>query len=188
MVVSWVSIVAVGCESRNVGVGEKVQDSIAAPSDGDKLTEEVAVEVASWDEIQAMIGEYTTAGNVVVLDIWGIHCPPCIEELPGLAELQRSHGSNGLVCLTLNCSYFGSGTPEDEIEPARKILQRQGITCRSFTNREKDEDLYAAAGIASVPVVQVYDRSGNLAKQFQDEEAKYATNIGPYVAELLKTP
>ncbi|MDQ2747319.1 MAG: TlpA family protein disulfide reductase, partial [Acidobacteriota bacterium] len=33
-------------------------------------------------------------GKVVVLDLWATYCPPCLEEIPHLNELQAKYGAN----------------------------------------------------------------------------------------------
>ena len=33
-------------------------------------------------------------GKVVILDFWATYCPPCIEEIPHLMELQAKYGAD----------------------------------------------------------------------------------------------
>ncbi|HEX2640579.1 MAG TPA: TlpA disulfide reductase family protein, partial [Pyrinomonadaceae bacterium] len=33
-------------------------------------------------------------GKVVILDFWATYCPPCIEEIPHLMELQSKYGAD----------------------------------------------------------------------------------------------
>src|SRR5262245_10115539 len=40
--------------------------------------------------------------NVVVLDFWATNCPPCIEELPLLAQLAADYQSKGVVVCAIN--------------------------------------------------------------------------------------
>jgi thiol-disulfide isomerase/thioredoxin len=41
-------------------------------------------------------------GRVVLLNFWATWCPPCIEEMPVLEELQERHAEQGLVVLHLS--------------------------------------------------------------------------------------
>lgn len=36
-------------------------------------------------------------GKVVLLDLWGTWCPPCLTEIPTFVELQKRYGDDGLV-------------------------------------------------------------------------------------------
>jgi len=42
-------------------------------------------------------------GNVVVLNLWNLNCPPCRQEIPYLQRLHRSYGGRGVVILGVNC-------------------------------------------------------------------------------------
>ncbi len=41
-------------------------------------------------------------GQVVLLNLWATWCPPCLDELPQLNRLQKTHGSQGLVVVTIS--------------------------------------------------------------------------------------
>lgn len=41
-------------------------------------------------------------GRVVVVSFWATWCPPCVEELPSLARLQKQLGGAGLTVLAVN--------------------------------------------------------------------------------------
>ena len=43
----------------------------------------------------------TLAGKVVVVEEWGVNCPPCIASLPGLAKMAKSGEKKGLVVVGL---------------------------------------------------------------------------------------
>src|ERR1700754_3807467 len=35
-------------------------------------------------------------GKVLVLDFWATYCPPCLEEIPHLVDIQAKHATEGL--------------------------------------------------------------------------------------------
>jgi thiol-disulfide isomerase/thioredoxin len=41
-------------------------------------------------------------GRVVLINLWGIFCPPCVKEMPTLATLQREMGSERFVVLAVS--------------------------------------------------------------------------------------
>src|SRR5262245_4676012 len=45
------------------------------------------------------VGKKDVKGKVVVLEYWGVNCPPCIASLPHLAEMDREHRDEGLVII-----------------------------------------------------------------------------------------
>ncbi|MBU2004787.1 MAG: TlpA family protein disulfide reductase [Gammaproteobacteria bacterium] len=48
-------------------------------------------------------------GKVVLLNFWGIHCPPCIKEIPSLENLQKKFSPDDFVVLSAN---VGEGEEE----------------------------------------------------------------------------
>ncbi len=52
-------------------------------------------------------------GKVVVLDFWATYCPPCLEEIPHLNELQAKYGEN------LQIVGLHIGGAEDEAQSSR---------------------------------------------------------------------
>lgn len=51
------------------------------------------------------------AGKVVVVEEWGVNCPPCIASLPDLAKLAKRYEKKGLVVVGLE----RQGSPKDAI-------------------------------------------------------------------------
>ena len=41
-------------------------------------------------------------GKAVILDFWATYCPPCIEEIPHLKELQKKYGKENLEIIGLH--------------------------------------------------------------------------------------
>jgi thiol-disulfide isomerase/thioredoxin len=54
------------------------------------------------------------AHRPVLLEFWGIHCPPCLKSMPKLEELHRGLGPQGLVVIGAHAQ---DGTP-DEVRAA----------------------------------------------------------------------
>jgi len=156
-----------------------------------KLKNAVTLKVASWDDVKEEIAQQK--GRIVVLDLWSTGCQPCVKEFPNLVKLQAAHPDE-VVCISFNTNYIGTGKPEDELPDVLKFLTRQKAHLINLLSSEADEDLYKRVGIASIPVVQVYDRNGKLARQFDNEKDEYGKDgftyekhVTPYVNKLVES-
>jgi thiol-disulfide isomerase/thioredoxin len=159
-------------------------------ADPPQATADVQLDIASWEETQAIIAEHK--GKVVVLDLWSTNCIPCLKEFPHLVEIHEKYGTD-VVCLALNCNYIGVGKPEDDKPVVLDFLTATKAHFRNLMSNEEDTELYKKVGIASIPVVQVYGRDGKLAKQFDNEKEEYGKDgftyvdhIVPFVESLVK--
>jgi peroxiredoxin len=56
------------------------------------------------------------AGKVVLLNFWATWCPPCVEELPSMIQLQESMGGRDFVLLTVSV--------DDSVKVVRDFLSR----------------------------------------------------------------
>ena len=167
---------------------------LLAGCQGEQAANAPAVEtrLASWDGTQQLVASHQ--GKVVVLDVWSTWCSPCVAEFPGLVELHRKHPGQ-VVCISLNCNFTGAagelpGAERDQIEA---FLTKQGAAFDNLICTTPDEQLFTALDAAAIPVVRVYDRSGKLRKQFDNDDNEYGEqgfryeqHIAPLVEELLK--
>ena len=147
--------------------------------------------LASWEDTQQLIASHK--GKVVVLDVWSTWCGPCVEEFPGLVALHRQYPGQ-VACISLNCNYTGAGgeQPGAEREQIERFLAKQGASFDNLICTDSDERLFPAIEAAAIPVVRVYDKSGQLRKQFDNDEDEfgehgfsYEQHIAPLVAQLL---
>ena len=73
------------------------------------------------------------------------------------------------------------------------FVSEQEATFQNVISSDTDEDVLKALGAFSVPVVQVYDRDGNLREtftndddQYGDEGFTYQQHVIPLIETLLK--
>jgi thiol-disulfide isomerase/thioredoxin len=156
---------------------------------GDAQSADVQLDIASLEDVQKFVADQK--GQIVVLDLWSSSCQPCVRELPGLVKLHEEHPDD-VVCVSLNLDFYGSDTPEELREPARKILADNAATLKNFLSSTPDSQVYEKLEVAAVPVVFVYDRDGKLAKRFDNEKNEYGKegftykdHIAPFVKELI---
>lgn len=165
-----------------------------APPDRSPPTPGVTARLASWQETQQLIASHK--GKVVVLDAWSTWCSPCVAEFPGLVKLHEAYPAD-VACISLNCNFTGS---EDEPPDAARgeieaFLAKQRAQFDNLISTEPDHKLFELLDAAAIPVVRVYDRTGKLRKQFDNDENEYGDegfsydkHIVPLVEQLLREP
>ena len=193
---SWMSILLVaGCTARGPFDGQAASDADSAADVAagtaiagvvaEPTAPDVRLSIVDFEGIQRRIADHR--GKVVVMDAWSTSCPPCLAEFHNLVELHKSHASNDLACVSLSFDYEGLGKPEEQQEPVLEFLRSQGATFDNLLSSEDSDTLYRKFKLAAVPAVFVYDRSGQLRKRFDNEQAKSKAEAFTYqqVRELV---
>ncbi|MDA0835633.1 MAG: TlpA disulfide reductase family protein [Planctomycetota bacterium] len=146
------------------------------------------------DELQELVAEHK--GKVIVVDYWSTWCAPCIREFPHLVELQEKHGSD-IVCISASCNYDGlpDSPPESFSEEIQTFLdEHKADKLTNVIMTVEAEVLFEQLNLASIPAVYVYNRDGELAQRFDNEdpdklkesgEFSYEKDINPLVNELV---
>ncbi len=66
-------------------------------------------------------------GKVVLIDIWGAWCAPCLEQVPYLTEWQRRYGDRGFEIIGVEFASFITESPEEYVRGLRGWIEEQGI-------------------------------------------------------------
>lgn len=98
---------------------------------------------------EAPFDQNDLAGKVVVVEEWGVNCPPCIASLPDLAKLAKSNQKRGLVVVGLECQ----GSSKETI---LKILKSARVEYPVMAGGS------APGGTGSIPHVVVFDTAGKI--------------------------
>ena len=95
-------------------------------------------------------------GKVVVLNFWATWCPPCVEEMPSLVELQQRLKDKGVIVLAVSL---------DADEAAyHKFLKDHGVNLLTVRDPDlKSSNLY---GTFKYPETYIIDRNGILRRKF----------------------
>ena len=96
-------------------------------------------------------------GQVVVVNVWGSWCPPCIAEAPALQQVWEQSKSKGVQFIGINF--------RDNVDSARAHERRFGITFPSIYD-PAGETLLRLRGTLNpraVPSTLVLDREGRVA-------------------------
>lgn len=115
--------------------------------------EEKEYKLSQWDLGKVLFGEKHSKsdlkGKVVVIENWGVMCPPCIASLPHLAELDRKYRDKGLVIIGAESQGHGKADIKPVIEKAKV----------EFTITEGAE---GPIDFTAIPRVFVFDSTGSL--------------------------
>ena len=110
-------------------------------------------------------------GKVVVLDFWATYCPPCLEEIPHLRELQKKYGREKLEIVGLHVG------GEDDRPQVPTFVERLKIDYALATPEDALTNFIFAVR-NDIPQTAVFDRSGKLVEKFIgfDENVKNRLN------------
>jgi cytochrome c biogenesis protein CcmG/thiol:disulfide interchange protein DsbE len=95
-------------------------------------------------------------GQVVVLNFWATYCPPCVEEVPSLVQMQQRLKAKGVTVLAVSID-----ADEDSY---RRFLKEYNVNLLSVRDPEqKSNSLY---GTSKIPETYVIDRNGVVRRKF----------------------
>jgi peroxiredoxin len=95
-------------------------------------------------------------GQIVVLNFWATWCPPCVEELPSLMNMQDRMKGRGVTVL---------GVSIDEDNNAyHRFLKERGINF--LTVRDPEQKVARMYGTTGWPETYIIDRRGVVRRKF----------------------
>ncbi|MFV0475367.1 MAG: TlpA disulfide reductase family protein [Pikeienuella sp.] len=134
--------------------------------DRPKARLETVFETGEGDQVSVADFE----GKVVLLNIWAIWCPPCVEEMPALDRLRADMAGEDFELVALSMDRASTGK-------IREFYDRTGIETLAI-HREPTLRLGAEAGVLGMPATLILDRKGREiarmmgAAEWDSEEAK----------------
>lgn len=113
-------------------------------------------------------------GRVSVVEFWATWCPPCLDSIPDLAELQERHGEDLQV--------LGIAVESREEEVRRLATELE----LPFPVVLGDEELARAFGdLLAVPTILVFDRRGRTLATFQGAPEDLGAQLEAVVTKAL---
>lgn len=95
-------------------------------------------------------------GQIVVLNFWATWCPPCVEEMPSLVEMQRRMKGKGVTVVAVSIDV-------DE-NAYRQFLKLHGVDLLTVRDpAQKTPGLYGTHGW---PETFIIDRNGVMRRKF----------------------
>ena len=95
-------------------------------------------------------------GQIVVLNFWATWCPPCVEEMPSLVEMQRRMRAKGVTVVAVSIDV-------DE-NAYRMFLKQHGVDL--LTVRDPGQKTPSLYGTHGWPETFVIDRDGVMRRKF----------------------
>jgi peroxiredoxin len=96
-------------------------------------------------------------GKVVVLNFWATWCPPCVEEMPSLIEMQKKMKDRVTVLAV---------STDDSDREYRKFIEERGLTPTLLTVRDDAKRSNTLYGTFRFPETYVIDANGVLRRKF----------------------
>ena len=118
-------------------------------------------------------------GKVVILDFWATYCPPCIEEIPHLKELQAKYGTDNLLVVGLHV-----GGKEDEPK-VPEFVERLKITY-PLAYPEEYLTSYIFGQDTAIPQTAIFDRKGRLIKKIVGFDPKIKIELDEIVEKAVR--
>jgi thiol-disulfide isomerase/thioredoxin len=97
------------------------------------------------------------SGKVLLVSFFATWCPPCIEEIPSLVELQEEYGKDGFSVIGLSVDQGGP-------EAVARLAEKKKINYPVLMADE--ETMEAFGGVYGVPVAFLVNREGNVVKKY----------------------
>src|SRR5262245_30248038 len=104
-------------DSANSASAQRGQKPVPAP-DQQAIESASNVPITKLDGGAFKLSDFR--GKVLVVDFWATFCPPCVRQVPRLAELSKKHRDRGLEVIGL------TSDPETDRQKVKEFLKKSG--------------------------------------------------------------
>ena len=145
-----------GAETKNDG-----ESGTAAGSGG--LTEFRTQDIYGEERDQTIFKDYT----LTMVNVWGTFCGPCLDEMPGLGELQKEYEPKGvnIVGIVVDVQDQKLDVIQKQIQLAKEIAEGTGA---DYTHLIVSEDMIDSVlnQFDAIPASFFVDSDGNIVSEY----------------------
>jgi peroxiredoxin len=113
-------------------------------------------------------------GKVVVLNFWATWCPPCVEEMPSLVQLQQKLKDKDVQVLAVSIDADG--------DAYHKFLKDHNVDLLAV--RDADRKASSLYGTSMYPETYIIDRDGTVRRKFIGAVNWATPEIVDYITKL----
>jgi peroxiredoxin len=121
-------------------------------------------------------------GKIVVLNFWATWCPPCVEEMPSLVQLQKRLQGKDVTVLAVSV--------DDDSDAYHKFLKDHGIDLLTVREGGARSDTGVTSPVSNmygtykIPESYIIDRNGTIRRKFVGSVDWSQTEIVEYLSRL----
>lgn len=139
-------------------------------------------------DFEAVEGEnFTLAdkkGKIVLVNLWGIWCQPCIKEMPHLIELQEKYRDQGFEIIGLNVG--DENAEKESVENIKKFAEKMKL---NYQLARAEDQVYAdfldLSKFGGVPQSFLIDRDGRLRGVFKGASQQELDKLDDNLAKMM---
>ena len=124
-------------------------------------------------------------GQVVLIDIWGTWCKPCLEAIPGLIQLYRKHHRRGFEIVGIDYEQ-NAPDPPTAVQMVKQVVQAARIPYRCVMG--DPATLEKIPNFHGFPTSMVIDRSGKVRMLITENSSGTPETLDDVVQVLLAEP
>ena len=110
------------------------------------------VSAHEWEEVLD-----SHQGAIVVVFVWADWCRPCVEALPGLAELESGYESEGVRFISLS---LDDGHDKAAVQQAQRRLGEAGTGGEHYLLGLDFTEAIEALNLSRIPAIVIYNQAG----------------------------
>lgn len=148
--------------STGCGFGTQSGEEEGSSADSADLTSFQTEDIYGEEKDQSIFKDYT----LTMVNIWGTFCPPCLEEMPYLGEIQKEYEPKGVnvVGIVVDVQDAKLEAIEDQIALAKEIAEGTGA---DYTHLLISEEILESvvSRFDSIPVTFFVDSDGKIVSE-----------------------
>ena len=157
LLVALLGVIYRSFHERIVGVGDSAPDFTVVADNG---------RTVSLDDF---------GGRLLILNFWATWCPPCIQEMPSLDELQKRFKDSGVVVLGLSV--------DKNEKDYRNLLSKANVSF--LTARDPENRINQEYGTFKFPETYIISKNGKVIQKIIGPANWTDDNMVGYVRSLL---